>query len=380
MAETIIVLVIIGVGLVSTVLPAALVGGIFLWARDAQRRRRRVWADIAHELGLVAAGDSIYGLLEGQQVHLRVEKRGKSSQTVAAGILSLPLDLGLDIGWQAPWDDLLPGVGGPIDVRTGDPSFDPVFLVRADEARRAQALLTPALREGLVRAGSRVRLTDLGVALSQPGIVSDPAALRWMLRSAARLTTLTDDARRHVPAAAPLEPYRPAWKQLALDAGLNRTRAPLGVWGMVEGSPTCIYAARTGRFTYALEISVRFEGPLGVDLRIKPPGAIDEIFALLGGQDRRLGDPAFDRAFTVRCARPDRLPIILDAEARQRLLELAQRAGAVRVVDEGVTVRCPTLALDPRSILHLATSLRDVAARLEHNARSGQDRRLGPYR
>ena len=36
---------------------------------------------------------------------------------------------------------------------------------------------------------------------------------------------------------------------------------------------------------------------------------IGQIFALLGGQDRRLGDPAFDRAFTVRCARPDRLPI-----------------------------------------------------------------------
>lgn len=342
--------------------------------------RRRAWSDVAQELGLVAAGDSIYGLLEGQQVHLRVEQRGRSTQTVAAGTLSLPLDLGLDVGWQAPWDDLLPGTGGPIDVRTGDPSFDPVFMVRADEARRAEALLTPALREGLVRAGSRVRLTDLGVALSQPGLVTDPAALRWMLRSAARLATLTDDARRHVPTAAPLEPYRPAWKQLALDAGLNRTRAPLGVWGMVEGSPTCIHAARTDRFTYALEISVRFEKPLGVDLRIKPPGAIDEIFALLGGQDRRLGDPAFDRAFAVRCARPDRLPVILDAEARQRLLELAQRAGAVRVVDEGVTVRSPTLAVDPRSILHLATALRDVTARLEHNARSGQDRRLGPYR
>ncbi|HSN98447.1 MAG TPA: hypothetical protein VLS89_09115 [Candidatus Nanopelagicales bacterium] len=349
-----------------------------------RRGRERAWGAVASELGLTAADGAVHGLLEGQQVHLRLERRGVSGgetvHTVASGILSLPLDLGLDVGPEAPWDDLLAGGQGGDPVRTGDPAFDMGFQIRADEPNRARALLTPALRDTLRRCGDLVRLTDLGVSLSHRGACLDPAWIRWALRNAANVATLVDNARRRVPLATPLAGHRPGWRQLAAELGLNSTRAPLGVWGAFEGSPICAYAARTGPLAYGLEVAVRFERPLGVDLRIKPAGAIDALCAMLGGDDRRVGDPAFDRVFSVRCARSDRLPGVLDAEARERLLELSRRAGAVRVLDEGVSVRAPVLPAEPQAVLELVAQIRDAVARLERNARSGQERRVGPYR
>jgi hypothetical protein len=129
-----------------------------------------------------------------------------------------------------------------------------------------------------------------------------------------------------------------------------------------------------------MEVLVHFDMPLHVGLYVRPTAALDEIAALFGGEDHRLDDPAFDKIFLVKAARPERLPMILDETARKMLVDLRQRFGAIQVRDDGITLRSESLAADPSGIPRLTTYLRDVAKRISENALGGDANRGGPYR
>jgi hypothetical protein len=152
------------------------------------------------------------------------------------------------------------------------------------------------------------------------------------------------------------------------------------MWGSLGGSQISAYAVRVGQLTYQMEILVHFDMPLHMGLLVRPAGMLDDIASLFGGEDHKLGDPAFDRIFVVRAASADRLPALLDEAARRMLVDLNQRFGAVQVRDEGITLRCASLSSDPTAIPRLATYLREAAGRISENALGKDKNQGGPYR
>jgi hypothetical protein len=225
-----------------------------------------------------------------------------------------------------------------------------------------------------------VVLSDAGFSLSRRGTIEDEQWLAWALRAAANVTGKVKEARRQVPVASPLAGHRDAWKRFAASAGLHRMSTPLCMWGPLDGTQISAYAVRVGVLTYRMEVLVHFDMPLHVGLYVRPAAALDELASLFGGEDHRLSDPAFDKIFVVKAARPERLPMILDEAARKMLVDLQQRFGAIQVRDDGITLRSESLVAAPSAIPRLATYLRDAAKRISENALGGDANRGGPYR
>jgi hypothetical protein len=365
-------------------IPVMLVVVIVLWAQKVGREREATWTRVARRLGLEYARGTVFGSLDGQQVSLRTETRGsgksKRTYTVVTSMLSLPLDLGLRVTQQGYFDDALAAIGLKTDILIGDPAFDAAFLIGADEAHRAQALLTPSLKHALSRITESVMLSDAGFWLEVQGTVDDEKWLTWALRTAANIATRMEESRKRVPVATPLAGHRAEWKRFAASVGLSRISTPLCMWGELEGTHITAHAVRVGPLTYQMDVRVKFDLPLHMGLFVRPASTFDDLATLFGREDHRLGDPAFDPAFVVQTARPDRLPEVLEEGARRLLIELNRRFGSVQVTDEGISIRVGSVPADPRAVPALAGRVREAAKRISENAVGRGAAKAGPYR
>lgn len=374
-------------GLAFLMVPVAVVGGIIAWAVTAQKKREDTWARLAARLGLSYARSQVWGTLEGQGVQLRTEVRGsgkhRQTWTVVASFLNPPLDLGLSVYRQGFLSNTFGALFGAQDVAVGDPSFDPAYVVKADEPARAVALLGPELRAFFVRAHADrtgLHLADTGARIEERGMVSNEQWLEWALQTVAMASRLADAARANVPPATPLVPHRAAWMEFAKAAGLAGMDTPLCIWGRMEEASVSAYAVRVGHVQHRLEVLVRFDQGLGLGLLVRPTGTLDGIASFFGGQDHSFGDPAFDPAFVVKAPSADRLAEVLDADVRRRLVELASRGVVVQVRDDGVTVRAPSFPADASEVPRLVAEAKGVARAIYANASRREAPRDQPYR
>ena len=378
---------VIGVFLVLVVVLGffGLVIALVLWAQRAQKNRMDRWARVAAELGLSFVNNTVSGVLDGQHVKLwvKVVSGGESNSyyTVVSGLLDPAMDLGLSVYREGLMARAALGLIGHHDIQTGDPAFDPAYIVRADEPQRAAMLLGPELRGALVELSQQrtfFSLSDAGCEVERDGICDDEQWMIWALRTAARLLRVVHRARRSLPAASPLLPHKLAWQSLARAAGMSGMDTPLCMWGKLEGSVIWVYCVRIAPLEYRVEAKVRFAAPLHAGLVVRRAHTLDAVSTLFGGQDLELGEPAFDRAFLVRAARPDLASAVLDAEVRHRMLHLAERIGQVEVADDGVLVRSVSLSRDPYQATQLMDAARGLAERIALNARPVIHG--GPYR
>lgn len=361
-------------------------GGIYL-ASSMHKKRVAAWTAVAERLGLHYASDQIYGSLAGQHVRLFTETRGsgknRRTYTVAAGMVVPGFDLGLAVyrhGWMSSLGEWM----GMTDITVGDPTFDTAFVVKGDEPHRVQALLAHGgLRAALHQVlASRWAFTvrDEGFRVECNGITSDAAWLEWALRSAGQIAGFLGEAREAVPCASVLTPHRDTWVQFAHATGLTGMDTPLCMSGRYEGRSIAAYAVRTGAMTYAVEVLVRFDQPLGRGLFVRPQGALDAIGALFGGLDHGVGDAEFDRRFVVKATSADGLATIFDAEVRAQMLDLVTRVGSIQVRDDGVTLRASQFSPDPTDVPKLVAGARKLSDRITDNiARIGVTV-AGPYR
>jgi hypothetical protein len=363
-----------------------LVIALVLWAQHANKRRMERWARVAAELGLSYVDNTVSGVLDGQHVKLWVKvvsgSENNSYYTVVSGLLDPGMDLGLSLYREGILARAALGLLGHRDIHTGDPTFDPAFIVRADEPQRAVLLLTPELRGALIelaaQSGTALSLGDAGCELERNGICDDERWMIWALRTAARLTRLMNRARRSLPPASALVAHKTAWQRLATAAGFRGMDTPLCMWGKLEGFDIWVYCVRVAPLDFRVESRVRFATPIHANLVVRRAQTLDAVSTLFGGQDLELGDPAFDRAFLVRASRPDAAALVLDAEVRQRMLHLNERIGQVEVSDEGVLVRSVSLSRDPHQAMQLMEAARDLAHRIVQRARPLLH--AGPYR
>jgi hypothetical protein len=103
------------------------------------------------------------------------------------------------------------------------------------------------------------------------------------------------------------------------------------IHGVVSGIPLQMWFG-----PHATHVGALLPATAPIDLGIATKSLLEKLGELFGGHTADIGDPVFDKTFSVRCSDPARLSELLNAGARQALLEVAK---------EGLHP-----ALDPNSI------------------------------
>jgi hypothetical protein len=361
--------------------------GVLVYGQYRTKTRRKVWADVAATLGLHYAEDRMWGAIRGQPVECRIEARGSGKNrtywTVAVAPLRPQLDLGLAVrraGLLAKAGESLLGIE---DVKVGDAVFDAAFSLGGDEPARVAALLSPELRAALLASPAKDRtlsMNDSGVRLDYHGTISDESWLRWALAHVVELAQLTQRSRAAVPAASPLAAQVPLWESFARAQGLQLMAAPLVMWGRLEGCDVDVYAVRTAKLSYVLEVLARYPQPLGIDLVVRRPQAFDGLAALFGGQDLSVGDREFDARFVVKSSQPALAAQALSPQVRQAALALLARGLEVTVRDDGVAIRTTGFPATPQETLVDVRDAVTVAQLVNEAALQAQAAQVGPYR
>ena len=361
---------------------AIFIAFIFWFVLRQSASRYAAWSKVANQLGLEHGGrTTLSGQLHGQRVRASIVTRGsgdsRSTYTVVRADLYPPLDLGLDVREHGFFNDMFHAAA---DVPLGDAAFDATFITSADEPERLRALLDPGLRRlllsQLANTAASFRVRDDGVVIERPGAISDPAWLAWALQLSARIVGKLDASRRRTPCSAWLRQHRQTWLRFAQTHGLTGLDTPLCMWGTMEGRPVQIYAVRTDRARYELELSVGFSAPLGLGLALQPKGLLDKLAVFFGSQDHELGDPWFDDTYLLRVERTDLIGEVLDASVRAEIMAVHQGVGPVTLDDHRLTVRLPNVPNHPGAVPQVLHRLVGLVERL--GARGSQ--RIGPYR
>lgn len=283
------------------------------------------------------------------------------------------LDLGLALEPAGPGAKLAELVGHG-DVHVGDEAFDAKFEVHGLEAARVLALLTPALREALLRwhaAKARFVVDDACVFLRLPmkalwgtgaltqRDVNTPEQLLQNLRAAMALADLFDDAAQTLPPAKALTQHADAFRAYATAHGLGFSAAPLAVFGRVAGSQLYGHAlVREKRLAVSLEL--RFDNPLPETLRVESKSALSFMRRLKAfATDTDVGDPAFDDAFELLVASDGVARRWLSDPVRRGLLVLHDEVGDVTLTPRGISIETRDLP-EPAGIGTVFERLCDV--------------------
>lgn len=285
-----------------------------------------------------------------------------------------PLDLGLQVKRRNTLSMIAAGF-------RDQSRFGLEYDVEADELPRAEALLVPALQEGLLAGAS---MDDLGIASSvigqgEEGLPSlpEPSQVVESLRKLVDLASLAEKSCLQVPEASPLRALATQWSAFASLHQLDLLRTPLQLTGKLERTRLLASANRTGPNTYSLNLAATFESPLGIGLSVRRENVVDKLVSLLK-PDIRFEDPEFDPLYNVAAPSPDVARSVLDSEARRLLSSLARKGLAPRLSDEELRVSFPFVLLGEEATVEVLDRVAAIAHRIQENA-SGAGRN-GPYR
>ena len=337
-----------------------------------------VFEDVAKRLGLsfhtkkgLMNMPVVRGEIDGQRVH---SAWGDRATTVFAD-LDPPLDLGLDV--QTHGFVTLPSLSER--VLLGDSNWDDEVVAMADDAGRAALLFADDARRavlGLNATSAGFKVTDQAVAAYV--LQLDEAMLVQAFQHAARAAQLISRARKAVPVAAPLAAHAKVLRTLARERSLAIEETPLALTGELRSVRLSVRFQRTGKDEFDIVVRAEpTEGTLGSGLLVKRESLVDRLKTLVGGQDFRTGDAAFDPVFLVRGDEEARVLAALDAEVRALLLDLARRFPAVAMDEGGLSLR-GSAARVPAD--QTATLLEAACAIVEGVARASGAVLRGPYR
>ena len=158
---------------------------LILWQRHRTNTVAAVWAQLAADLGLEYSRPSswqagtITGPYQDFQVQIYVFTRGggknKTTLTAVKTFVNPQLTLGLKIYRE----HALSGIGkvlGFQDIQTGDKAFDDRFLIKGKDEAGVLRLLTPSLRQEILRFdrfAARATVDDHGAYWEKVGVISD---------------------------------------------------------------------------------------------------------------------------------------------------------------------------------------------------------------
>lgn len=337
-----------------------------------------VFEDVAKRLGLsfhekkgLMSVPVVQGELDGQRVR---SAWGDRATTVFAD-LDPALDLGLEVHTHG--FVTLPSLSER--VLLGDSNWDDEVVATADDAERAAVLFADDARRavlGLNATSAGFQVTDQAVAAYV--LQLDEAMLVNAFQHAARAAQLLGRARKAVPVAAPIAAHAKALRALARARSLTMEETPLAAAGELRAVRLAVRFQRTGRDAFDMVVRAEpTEGTLGSGLLVRRESLVDRLRTLVGGQDFRTGDAAFDPMFLVRGDEEARVLAALDADVRALLLDLAKRFEAVAMDEGGLSLR-GSAARVPAD--QTATLLEAACSVVEAVARASGAVLRGPYR
>lgn len=175
-------------------------------------KHRDVWVQYAQASGLAGMDTPLcmYGRHEGASISVYAVRSGPLQYGVEVLVkFDQPLTLGLHVRPQSGWDAIGAFLGGQ-DLKIGDATFDPVFVVKARSQESLGIVLDAEVRAKMMDLQSRVgviQVRDDGVTLRAPRFSEDPAGVPWLVAQARQLSDrIADNASRIGVATA--GPYR----------------------------------------------------------------------------------------------------------------------------------------------------------------------------
>jgi hypothetical protein len=90
------------------------------------------------------------------------------------------------------------------------------------------------------------------------------------------------------------------------------------IHGAVDGVPLQMWFGM-----HAVHVGALLRKPAPIDLSVATKGLIDKLGDLFGGHAGEIGDPEFDKVFSIKTSNVAQVAALLDPAARKALLEIA---------------------------------------------------------
>lgn len=233
----------------------------------------------------------------------------------------------------------------PVGRELGDPRFADAYAVNGVEPERVRALFTPELRAGLLAwldaalaetARHKSRLWGLWADDEHVYMELEPEAWVWKLfdrtialgelttalRAVTSLARSFDAATSVLPPSPALAPHADAFRAFAAAKGLGFSPSPLRTWGRFADVEFVARAVTSLEGPAKVEVRRLFPKPLPFFLRLKPHRRFDFWSWDPDGPHERLGDAAFDDAYTILTSDLGATRALLTEPLRRALVEL----------------------------------------------------------
>jgi hypothetical protein len=310
-------------------------------------------ARLASTLGLALDDGKASGSLRDRRIEAEVD--GDGVRLALRAHVKRALDMGLTVMRGRPPGD------ARREVTSGDPAFDAIYAVRADEPARATACLGERLRAQLLEVDAR--LDDAGVQLLVP--VGPADALVESMKLACKIASEVERASTRVPCAEAFASARATWLEFARDHNLASADTPLSMWGTIDGMAVAAVAVRDAFQHHHFELTAEFPESLGRGLALKPASSVTQF-------DRTgepLGHPAFDKVFALKAKDPVDGARLVGPETREAILALRDSGLQIRAHDAGLWAWVGFHRDNPELVPTGLQRMANIAARIAANAR-----------
>lgn len=370
------------------------------------------WQDLCARLGLaVWEREDEAGFVGVGEVGRHELRAGLWAGLVPQPWAQLGLEPALDLGLRGGTvrrEEPLPA--GHFTI--ADPRLERRLWLQADEAERARQLLVMRVRDGLFdlldrRGASRtdaaarelrppsaprptsplrgppggvaLRIDDDGVIVEGPP-GDELAFFSDVVPTLAGLAVSLDEARAGVLPPHAMSAQHEPCKAFARERGVTLLDTPLRLEGRVGEISLSCSTTRIAQASHAFRIQLTLPEPLGLGLSVEPGGLFDSLASLATGEDPRIGDPAFDRTFSIHSRDRERVRRVLLPEVRGALLAIRARVATFALSDGALELGGSCRAGDAEGIAWLVRSGSAVLEMMQESWRRSTGRQAGPYR
>lgn len=209
------------------------------------------------------------------------------------------------------------------------------LLERASaEPKRVRELVQP-IRPVLLGQPYTLQLRNDYVTLWKRSITTG-SDLRRMVHTALAIVSAIDDVRPQVSYVAHARALLREWETAATSRGMVLNVTPLGYHGAQRKIDLQFFLQRRGTDAWSLKSSASFRQALGIGFSARSFSTpLDDPWGL---EPLEIGDPRFDRLFSVSAFEPRYVRQALSEGARSRLATIAEKGMHVVVHDHGIVV------------------------------------------
>jgi hypothetical protein len=351
------------------------VAAVILWTHHARRQQQQAFAALAPSLGLTLAGPHQMTGRVGRctvEVVLTTERRRRHRRRRSVPVTRYwvrpptGLRMGLKLHAQSAFfGDIAEAVGLVNDLRIGRDDVDGALRIGAADAAHAGAILR---RDDVARAAlaaaplPRFYLRDDHAFAQHDGWLVSPQQFHQFATPLVQLVEALSAAREILRAHWEHE-LDAVWGRLAASEGFRYAASATLLTGATAGGTAVEVGVEYPDAGLATGARIRVARPLGLGLQLYRTGGMQNLGALFGAQDLRIGVPAIDGAFTIKATRAEEAQRLL-ASVGGELEILGASFGELKIDDAGLEARQPGLLTEPAQLSRTLRALARLAQAL----------------